>query len=293
MAAEEANSSKVNINTATIEELTSLKGIGTTLAGRIVDYREMKGRFESLEELKLVSGIGKKLFAGIKDEITNEIQEVNLKQLDEDEEVPSSDEVVEDKKKEFELNEGIDIVNEYQVPQKYGVNELVLQVKNPKTAHLYWEYTEDKINEVIAQTGIDDINEAKLSLRVHNVTADSEYDIEVGLENDSWWLNELETTNSYFVNLGVVDGEGDFHSILQSNKITMPTNNVSDRLDEEWMTLKETMEQVYLLSGGLLFEERESGYSSVDILKKLESNNEIYDLDQIYSSIELLKGTLK
>ncbi|OCL28047.1 hypothetical protein U472_02280 [Orenia metallireducens] len=293
MAAEEANSSKVNINTATIEELTSLKGIGPTLAGRIVDYREMKGRFESLEELKLVSGIGKKLFAGIKDEITNEIQEVNLKQLDEDKEVPSSDEVVEDKKKEFELNEGIDIVNEYQVPQKYGVNELVLQVKNPKTAHLYWEYTEDKINEVIAQTGIDDINEAKLSLRVHNVTADSEYDIEIGLENDSWWLNELETTNSYFVNLGVVDGEGNFHSILQSNKITMPTNKVSDRLDEEWMTLKETMEQVYLLSGGLLFEERESGYSSVDILKKLESNNEIYDLDQIYSSIELLKGTLK
>ncbi|PRX31023.1 hypothetical protein BX659_10655 [Orenia metallireducens] len=297
MVTEKDKSTKININTATVEELTTLKGIGPALAGRIVDYREMKGSFDSLEELKLVSGIGKKLFAGVKDEITNQIQEVNLKQLDEDEQAPSSgassDELVEDKKKEFELNEGIDIVNEYQVPEKYGVNELVLQVKNPQTAHLYWEYTQDKINEVIAQSGVNDVNEAKLSLRIYNLTTDSEYDIEVGLDNDSWWLNDLETTNSYFVKLGVVDEEGNFYSMLESNKVTMPTNKVSDRLDEEWMTVQETMEKLYLLSGGLLFEQREGGYSSIDILRKLESVSEVYDLDQIYSSIELLKGPLE
>jgi len=297
MATEKAKSTKVNINTATVDELTTLKGIGPALAGRIVEYREMKGSFESLEELKLVSGIGKKLFAGVKGEITNQIQEVNVKQLDKDEQAPSSgassDGLVEDKKKEFELNEGIDIVNEYQVPEKYGVNELVLQVKNPQTAHLYWEYTQDKINEIIAQSGINDINEATLSLRVYNETAGSEYDVEIGLENDSWWLNGLETTNSYFVKLGVIDADGNFYSMLESNKVTMPANKISDRLDEEWMTVQETMEQLYLLSGGLLFEKREGGYSSVDILKKLESVSEVYDLDQIYSSIELLKGSLK
>jgi len=61
--------SKIRLNTATVEQLDTLSGIGPALAGRIIDYREKNGGFKDVNELKLVSGIGDKLFEKIKDEI--------------------------------------------------------------------------------------------------------------------------------------------------------------------------------------------------------------------------------
>ncbi|MBE7043635.1 MAG: ComEA family DNA-binding protein [Ruminococcaceae bacterium] len=61
---------KVNLNTAEIQELKSLFGIGDVLAKRIVDYREENGGFYSIEEIMLIPGIGNGLFEKIKDLIT-------------------------------------------------------------------------------------------------------------------------------------------------------------------------------------------------------------------------------
>ena len=49
---------EIDLNTASIEELVRLPGIGQVLAGRIVAYREEHGRFASIDELIAVSGIG-------------------------------------------------------------------------------------------------------------------------------------------------------------------------------------------------------------------------------------------
>lgn len=65
-----AASTKVNINTASAEELMSLSGIGPTKAQAIVDYRTSIGAFSSVDELINVSGIGEKTLAKIRDEIT-------------------------------------------------------------------------------------------------------------------------------------------------------------------------------------------------------------------------------
>lgn len=62
--------SKININTATKEQLENLPRIGEALAQRIIDYRESKGRFKDISELNNVSGIGDKIFEGLKDKIT-------------------------------------------------------------------------------------------------------------------------------------------------------------------------------------------------------------------------------
>ena len=51
-------SGKVNLNTASINELTALKGIGEKKAQAIVDYREKQGKFTSVDQLEEVSGIG-------------------------------------------------------------------------------------------------------------------------------------------------------------------------------------------------------------------------------------------
>ena len=61
---------KININTATRGELMDLSGIGEVLAGRIIDYRNQHGRFERIEDIMRVTGIGERRFEAIKDRIT-------------------------------------------------------------------------------------------------------------------------------------------------------------------------------------------------------------------------------
>lgn len=61
---------KVNINTASKEELMTLTGIGESKANNIIKYRDANGNFKAVEDLKKVSGIGNSIFNKIKDNIT-------------------------------------------------------------------------------------------------------------------------------------------------------------------------------------------------------------------------------
>lgn len=65
-----AGESTLDVNTATLKQLESLPGIGKETAKRIVDFREAKGPFKSLEELQQVKGIGKGKLAKLKDRLT-------------------------------------------------------------------------------------------------------------------------------------------------------------------------------------------------------------------------------
>lgn len=58
---------KININSADAEQLDTLRGIGETMAQRIIKYREDNGPFETIEEIMKVSGIGESKFEDIKD----------------------------------------------------------------------------------------------------------------------------------------------------------------------------------------------------------------------------------
>ena len=55
----------LNLNSASKEELMQLKGVGASLAQRILDYRSMRGSFHSKEELLMIAGIGEKMYAQI------------------------------------------------------------------------------------------------------------------------------------------------------------------------------------------------------------------------------------
>lgn len=60
---------KVNINTATADELKKLSGIGEVKAKNILDYRQKSGNFNSIEDIKNVTGITDKIFEKIKEQL--------------------------------------------------------------------------------------------------------------------------------------------------------------------------------------------------------------------------------
>ena len=66
---EDVKDGKININTADIDLLQTINGVGESLASKIIDYRKQNGKFKSVEDLKNVSGIGDKKFEDIKDKV--------------------------------------------------------------------------------------------------------------------------------------------------------------------------------------------------------------------------------
>ena len=66
----ESRMAPVDLNTATLEELQALPGVGPALAMRIVEYRERSGGFERIEELMNVRGVGEVSFLRLRELIT-------------------------------------------------------------------------------------------------------------------------------------------------------------------------------------------------------------------------------
>ncbi len=63
------DASKVNINTASIEELLTLDGIGDAYAQRIIEFRDKNGPFQKPEDILKVKGIGEKIYDANQDRI--------------------------------------------------------------------------------------------------------------------------------------------------------------------------------------------------------------------------------
>lgn len=61
---------KININTASADELQLLNGVGPSTANAIVDYREQNGAFASVEDLVNIKGIGEKKVANLAEQVT-------------------------------------------------------------------------------------------------------------------------------------------------------------------------------------------------------------------------------
>ena len=66
---DDEKSIKVNLNTATLEKLMTLPGVGESTAQKIIEYRNKNKKFKTIDELKSVSGIGDAKFNSLKDYI--------------------------------------------------------------------------------------------------------------------------------------------------------------------------------------------------------------------------------
>jgi competence protein ComEA len=65
-----AETAPLNLNTASAAELASLKGIGPAKAQAIVEHRDKNGQFKSVDDLKLVRGVGDKMLEQLRPQVT-------------------------------------------------------------------------------------------------------------------------------------------------------------------------------------------------------------------------------
>lgn len=144
----------------------------------------------------------------------------------------------------------------FELPWGYNESRITVMVRDPLWLHSYWELPDWKIDDLKSSMGHGVFARSKRIIRVYDVTgkkfsglnANKSFDIEVGTEARSWYVNTGEPDRSYCIDLGYLTPEGKFYVAARSNIVKTPPDGMSDVIDEEWLTID--WERIYAMSGG-------------------------------------------
>lgn len=153
-----------------------------------------------------------------------------------------------------------------ELPNFYGLDRLLLLVRDPQWLYAYWEITATKIDEFTNTYGEDAWHHSKAVLRVYDVTgidfngsnANDFHDIEIAHHANNWYFDVEKPDSSFCVDLGRILPNGQFVTLIRSNIVTTPRNSLSNCFDEEWMWIGEVYQSILIqmgLSSAILVEE--------------------------------------
>lgn len=154
------------------------------------------------------------------------------------------------------------------IPGRYGVNRIVLLVRDPYWIHTYWELTHDRIRDVKSSIDQTRRESARLVLRVMDITGsdpdvpNSVFYIHITTGARNWYIHVPRADCAYCVEIGYLLPSGEFFTLGRSNSVHTPRAGMSNIFDERWMSI-EDYDLLYVLSGGLGF-----GSSSLEIVRK-------------------------
>ena len=144
----------------------------------------------------------------------------------------------------------------FELPERYGEDNLVLLVRDPWWIYAYWEVTpehEREVSDLVMCHG--SAIQAKV-LRIYDVTDKnfskhhSFFDIEIGFSNN-WYVDVGEPDRQWVAEVGFRTRDGRFFALVRSNIVRTPRFGVSDVLDEEWLLPDELYWKIFGLSGGI------------------------------------------
>jgi len=181
-----------------------------------------------------------------------------------------------------------------ELPQQYDLDRIVLQVRDPRWIHAYWELRNQTLADLKNQLG-DDFYRAKKVLRVYEITninfngnnANSFFDIQINDFTSSWYIDTNGPGKSWCVDLGLMLPSGRFIMIVRSNVVRTPLDGPSWVTDEEWMIPEDMFARLYGAGFGLgkssptgrAWQERlkseifSSGISSSPVRKEVKPRN--------------------
>lgn len=151
----------------------------------------------------------------------------------------------------FEENKGpIKIKrDEYPIPPYYNKDTIAFMPVDPSKEYVYWEISDYTLNEIKNRL---QLGQTKLVLKIYS-NMDNFISEAASVSVDrlgNWYFNIYAPDSILWSEIGVLDNNGNFHSILVSNKVRMPSDKVSDIIDQEtWMTIGGDLDKLYQLSG--------------------------------------------
>ncbi|MBA3937828.1 MAG: DUF4912 domain-containing protein, partial [Planctomycetes bacterium] len=128
------------------------------------------------------------------------------------------------------------------IPDQYGRDRLVLLVQDPHHIFAYWELRPETLGRAQAQAG--GTGTPVLVLRSGGT---AEYR-EVDLRGGNYYL-AVAPSGSYAAELALRDSKGHLHALAASNTVTTPAPTVSTRVDEQWLGVDETFDELLELAG--------------------------------------------
>ncbi|MEK7851842.1 MAG: DUF4912 domain-containing protein [Deltaproteobacteria bacterium] len=148
------------------------------------------------------------------------------------------------------------VITEEELPESYGDNKVVLMVRDPHWAYVYWEINSRKVAEARSRLE-SDFDHSRLILRVYDITgiefnggnAHSFFDIEIPNVLGNWYVHIGRPNRTFCIDIGYRNQEGGIFSLSRSNKITSPRDSFSEVADEEWMASDEDYKRIYADTG--------------------------------------------
>lgn len=139
--------------------------------------------------------------------------------------------------------------DEYPIPPYYNKDTIAFMPVDPSKEYVYWELSDHTLNHFKSELKL---SESRIVLKIFssidNYTTEA---ASVSVEKiGSWYFNIYAPDTVLWSEIGLIDSNGAFHPILKSNKVRMPSDKVSDIVDQEtWMTIGGNLDKLYELSG--------------------------------------------
>lgn len=132
-----------------------------------------------------------------------------------------------------------------ELPEQYHTTYLRAIPRDPSWIFLYWEITNEALDAIKDSIGEETFNTIKPILRVSDITgidynggnALSFFDSEINRYADNWYIKVPHPGRIYVVEHGLCTIDGTFFVIVRSNPIRVPQDSISERIDEEWVTM--------------------------------------------------------
>ena len=145
-----------------------------------------------------------------------------------------------------------------ELPEQYGQDKIVLQVRDPWWIHAYWEIS-GSTYERLKNELKDEFYRAKRILRVYDVSqiifdgknAHRFFDIQINEGTSNWYIDSAGAGRSWCVDLGLLLSDGRFIMIVRSNTVCTPIEGPSWITDEEWMIPEDMFARLYGMGFGL------------------------------------------
>lgn len=143
------------------------------------------------------------------------------------------------------------------LPQQYGQDKIVLQVRDPWWIHAYWEVTPGTFDRLKDELK-DEFYKARRILRVYDISyiifdgknAHRAFDIQLNEHTHNWYIDTAGPGRSWCVDLGLLLANGRFITIVHSNTVHTPLEGPSWITDEEWMVPEDMFARLYGLGFG-------------------------------------------